>query len=379
MDDNLACPRCKTTKYRNPSLKLMVNTCGHALCDNCVELLFVKGSGACPECNIPLRRSGFRIQLFEDPVVEKEVDIRRRVLRDFTKQESDFPNLREYNDYLEQLETIIFNLVNNIDIIETNKQIEQYKKENKDQITKSRARKPTEILLLEAIIEEENRRSEFRQRESLTSAKEEKLRKQKNHEALIDDLMFLESDAKSIVESHKQAHQTETAAAETKSATAYQSSHLVGNSNLTSNFPSSSGASGAPAPFQQATTFTSGIGFGGSATFLPVPKGLGEVPLFVYKPLVLLIGGPDPPTLEELKYPSSSSSTFLQHIRAASEGEIAGGYHHSIACRRALQDAFMDIAMQPKLLKNRQLFKETELDEGEMVLGKEGDVEMDTS
>lgn len=37
------CPRCKTTKYRNPSLKLMVNICGHTLCENCVELLFVKG------------------------------------------------------------------------------------------------------------------------------------------------------------------------------------------------------------------------------------------------------------------------------------------------------------------------------------------------
>lgn len=37
------CPRCKTTKYRNPSLKLLVNICGHTLCDNCVELLFVKG------------------------------------------------------------------------------------------------------------------------------------------------------------------------------------------------------------------------------------------------------------------------------------------------------------------------------------------------
>lgn len=30
MDDQ-GCPRCKTTKYRNPSLKLMVNVCGHTL------------------------------------------------------------------------------------------------------------------------------------------------------------------------------------------------------------------------------------------------------------------------------------------------------------------------------------------------------------
>lgn len=42
MDDQ-ACPRCKTTKYRNPSLKLMVNVCGHALCESCVDMLFLKG------------------------------------------------------------------------------------------------------------------------------------------------------------------------------------------------------------------------------------------------------------------------------------------------------------------------------------------------
>ncbi len=131
MDDQ-ECPRCKTTRYRNPSLKLMVNVCGHALCENCVELLFVRGSGiylcivswrklittyvqiydkvsilhflfmvfkgflliklfpwlkdfiivgACPQCNVPLRRTNFRVQLFEDPTVEKEVDIRRKILK----------------------------------------------------------------------------------------------------------------------------------------------------------------------------------------------------------------------------------------------------------------------------------------------------------
>ncbi|ODM98996.1 CDK-activating kinase assembly factor MAT1 [Orchesella cincta] len=356
MDDNLACPRCKTTKYRNPSLKLLVNTCGHALCDNCY--LFWRVSGLwdpTPSLRLPS-------PTLEDPAVEKEVDIRRRVLRDYSKQEADFPSLREYNDYLEQVETIIFNLANNIDIIETNKLIEQYKKENKEQITKSRTRKPTQILLLEAIIEEENRRSELRHMESLHSAKEEKIRKQKNHEALIDDLMFLESDAKAIVESHKatQAHQ-QVEASEIKP--------------LPSQLGISSLSSSAPQPaYQQATTFTSGIGFGGSASFLPLPKGLGEVPLFVYKAFLLEIGGPPPPSLEQLKYPSSGKEGHLQHIRPATEAEIAGGYHHAIACRRALQDAFMDIAMQPKLLKSRSIQNESE---SESTTKEE--VEMDTS
>ena len=44
MDDDQVCPRCKTSKYRNPSMKLMVNVCGHPLCENCVNLLFAKGT-----------------------------------------------------------------------------------------------------------------------------------------------------------------------------------------------------------------------------------------------------------------------------------------------------------------------------------------------
>ena len=49
------------------------------------EALFMKyllpGSGSCPECDVPLRRTNFRLQLFEDAFVDKEVDIRRRILR----------------------------------------------------------------------------------------------------------------------------------------------------------------------------------------------------------------------------------------------------------------------------------------------------------
>lgn len=46
------------------------------------------GSGSCPECGLPLRRNNYRVQMFEDPQVEKEVDIRRRILRDFNKKVS---------------------------------------------------------------------------------------------------------------------------------------------------------------------------------------------------------------------------------------------------------------------------------------------------
>ena len=40
----------------------------------------MRGSGTCPECNISLRRTNFRLQFFEDATIEKEIEIRKRVL-----------------------------------------------------------------------------------------------------------------------------------------------------------------------------------------------------------------------------------------------------------------------------------------------------------
>lgn len=83
----------------------------------------------------------------------------------YNKKESDFATLREYNDYLEEVETIskwhpqcnslfnavtksqwsfsfvVFNLVNDIDIESTRKKVEAYKKDNKELITKNRFKK----------------------------------------------------------------------------------------------------------------------------------------------------------------------------------------------------------------------------------------------
>uniref|UniRef100_A0A0K8VWV7 CDK-activating kinase assembly factor MAT1 n=1 Tax=Bactrocera latifrons TaxID=174628 RepID=A0A0K8VWV7_BACLA len=176
MEDQ-ACPRCKTTKYRNPSLKLMVNVCGHTLCESCVDLLFLKGSGSCPECMVPLRRNNFRVQLFEDPMVEKEVDIRKRVLRDYNKKEEDFATLQEYNDYLEEIETIIYNLCNNIDIIGTNKRIEAYRRENREVIQRNKTRMGREEYELEEMLELERAQEEARKQELAELENEQKKEK----------------------------------------------------------------------------------------------------------------------------------------------------------------------------------------------------------
>ncbi|XP_031828157.1 CDK-activating kinase assembly factor [Nomia melanderi] len=310
MDDQ-ACPRCKTTKYRNPSLKMMVNVCGHTLCESCVDLLFLKGSGSCPECKIPLRRANFRVQLFEDAMVEKEVNIRKRVLRDFNKKEEDFGSLREYNDYLEEVETIIYNLANNIDVLETHKKIEQYKKDNKDQITKSKSKLGRSEYELEEMIELEKQKEEERRMELVKQEMEAKRKKIREKEALIDELTFSEGNAKNIVETFASAIQASKK--ETKAAP------------------------------PKATQFSTGIKFSnqGSQNYMPVPK-LDEGPLYSYTPIRQATEGPTPPGWRELQ-----ARGYVTHVRVESSAERAGGFKAHVACLRALQEAMAGLYHNP--------------------------------
>lgn len=123
--DDLECPRCKTTKYRNPQLKLLVNVCGHPLCEKCIELMFASGVAKCYQCPTPLKRYNFKRQLFQDSQVEKDIQVRRDILKKFNKYQDAFPTLRAYNDYLEKLETVIYNLANDIDPDETNRLLDE--------------------------------------------------------------------------------------------------------------------------------------------------------------------------------------------------------------------------------------------------------------
>lgn len=261
------------------------------------------GAGSCPECGIALRRSNYRVQLFEDAMVEKEVDIRKRVLRDYNKKEEDFTTLREYNDYLEEVETIIYNLVNNIDIVNTNKKIEQYKKDNKDIIVKNKSKIGRDEYELEELLELEKQQEELRKKELKLEEEEAKKKKIREKEALIDELMFSTGNAKNIVETFAQSAQQ--AKEEAKQA-----------------------------PVSKIAQFSTGIQFGrqSQVNFLPVP--VEEGPQFVYTSPVVITDGPKPPTETELV-----PYGYLNNVRAETEQERAGGFKSQIACLRALQEA----------------------------------------
>lgn len=303
MDDQ-GCPRCKTTKYRNPSLKLMVNVCGHTLCENCVDMLFVRGSGNCVQCDTPLRKSNFRLQLFEDPAIDKEVEIRKRVLKIYNKRDFDFSSLREYNDYLEQVEEIVYNLTNNVDVERTKQIMEQYQRENRDVIQRNKAKLTREQEELEEILLLEQQDTEQRRLETLKEEQRQLQAKRKNKQALLDELERSQLPASILLAQHKdRAAQLETQIEKQKQSV------------------------------KPTTIFSTGIPKGQTVSLAPVIR-VEEV-LYKYQPIHVETYGPPLPELEQL-----DRLGYLNHVRTATPQDLAGGYTSELACHRALQDAF---------------------------------------
>ncbi|KAJ5579799.1 uncharacterized protein N7459_005784, partial [Penicillium hispanicum] len=131
------CPVCKSSRYLNPNMRFLINPeCYHKMCESCVDRIFSSGPANCPVagCRKTLRKNRFRQQTFEDIGVEREVDIRRRVMSILNRREDEFDSKRAYDDFLEQREEIIANLVSRIDVAKTEAQLQKYKAENMQSI-----------------------------------------------------------------------------------------------------------------------------------------------------------------------------------------------------------------------------------------------------
>lgn len=261
-------------------------------------------------------------------MVEKELDIRKRILRDFNRkvsgtlavetflqnshfisQEEDFPTLEAYNTFLEDIEDIIYNLCNNIEILETNKRIEQYKKDNRDQIMKNKQRMGKEEIELEILLEQEKEIAEMRKKELESIDEQSKKKKTLEKEKLIDELMFSSENAASILQTYTKKVEEEKKEAEL-----------------------------APPP-PKITKFSSGVRFSSQMQqqYLPIPKA-DEGPLYEYEEPEVILNGPYVPSLAEIE-----SRKYTKHIRGEGPVERAGGFQSKISCLRAIQEAMQGL------------------------------------
>ncbi|EES15357.1 hypothetical protein BDA96_07G216200 [Sorghum bicolor] len=75
----------------------------------------------------------------------KEMTIRRRIASIFNKTQEHFPTLKDYNDYLEEVEDMTFNLIEGIDVEAIEAKIARYQQENAEQIYLSRAKRAEDL------------------------------------------------------------------------------------------------------------------------------------------------------------------------------------------------------------------------------------------
>lgn len=81
------CPVCKNSTYLQKNLRFKINTkCYHRICEGCVDRITstqkkcpIAGCSFAARGIIP-RRGEYRVQTFEDLAIEREVDIRKRVM-----------------------------------------------------------------------------------------------------------------------------------------------------------------------------------------------------------------------------------------------------------------------------------------------------------
>ncbi|KAK3396375.1 CDK-activating kinase assembly factor [Sordaria brevicollis] len=187
------CPVCKSRKYLNPDIVFVFNPeCYHSMCLNCANRLFNDGPNQCPHagCNKTLRRKGFRSAFFGDLAVEREVDIRRRVAAVFNQVEDDFETLQDYNNYLQMVEDLTFELVNGTDEKrrQAEAQLQAWEAEHKADIERNKkaGREADEMSRKRLAAERDAARQ--RRIEAMKEAEEEKRERVKNREMELDNL-----------------------------------------------------------------------------------------------------------------------------------------------------------------------------------------------
>lgn len=323
MDYDTKCPKCGTTKYANVHLKMMVNVCGHSLCENCIELLFAKGVGNCPTCDVLLKRQQFRIQLYDDLIVEKDLQIRKRLLNDIQMREEDFETLREFNDYLEKIEHWIDNLATDTNVAETNDEIDEFKQKYGQKIgaNKSKKRMSKDLELIEQLLEEEKESDFERMSRNEIAMQTKKVIIKKDN--IIDQLMESDQPAELILQNHQRQVASEKQL-EKEIEEQRQEAEMLRI---------------AAKRQQQNFTFSTGVKRSKAVEFdvnmLDAPQG----ERFVYRELKLSNYGSVCPTPRTVQ-----SNNFMRNVRVSSQSELSGGFVSLFPCVKALQDAFIDLA-----------------------------------
>lgn len=304
------CKKCKSNEYTNKQLVMMINECGHPLCKNCVDNIFAMNSGECHVCNRVLRKNNFREQIYDDPLIDKETFLRRKLRKIYNLKQDDFATLKEFGDYQERFETLVYNLVFETDVNETNAEISAFEEKNKELIDRNKRRLDDDQKWVE-----DQLRDERAMKARITEHEETDAKEKENQAAVTDTRKIMDelrdsSVAAEVILDRERKKQIEKELEEKDE----QEKRKKRNKEILQTRKRAA----------ENMSFNTVIRIAGRA--------------YVHQPLELVINGPSMPSAEQIE-----AMGYLAHIRQASADLIAGGYTSALGCSRALFEARIDL------------------------------------
>lgn len=176
-DDNF-CVMCKTAQDSVDNLTnkcLLVNfvsdspnKCGHKFCEACKKRqLGTKKQFSCPVCGAVVKQSTLTESSLDEIEVQTDAKVRKRLKDIYNKTEEDFATLKDFGDYEEMLEDLIYKLVHNIDKKDTEWQIECYRRDHAESILVNKSRRAESDWQESTRVEDEIREREERLKQFL--------------------------------------------------------------------------------------------------------------------------------------------------------------------------------------------------------------------
>ncbi|KAL1621945.1 TFIIH/NER complex subunit [Neofusicoccum ribis] len=206
------CPVCKSSRYLNPNMRFLINPeCYHQMCESCVDRIYSHGPAPCRivGCGKTLRKNRFRKKTFEDIQVEREVDIRRRVAAVFNRREDEFETLEDYNDYLNDVEDITYDLIHRINVEQAEAKLKKYAEANQQSIKENEVMAQQEASTWEAQQAVEKEQAKLRREAALREHEQLQRERQEGRRDVINQLASGQGDASKIAQVHlKRAGQT---------------------------------------------------------------------------------------------------------------------------------------------------------------------------
>lgn len=203
------CPVCKSNRYLNPSLTFLINSeCYHTMCTSCVDRIFTSGPAPCPVagCHRTLRKRGFHPAFFGDLSIEREVDVRKRVGAVFNRRQDDFESLRDWNDYLESVEDLVFKLTEGSaqERREADAALKGYAEMNRREIEENEKMEKEEEEVGRQAQAEADERARRRREEVRMQDAEEKRDLERTRRQAIENLTRAEGNAEEITRSNQE-------------------------------------------------------------------------------------------------------------------------------------------------------------------------------